>query len=258
MDQVLWRPAKEVTAIDVLSWILSGAQWLLAALAAVLLFFLLLLAAALLLPAAFSVRAEGALDADESAEYGFTGGLRWQLHFNWGWSLFRADLLGENLQVTQKQMSVLNFKLRSGNGTAQRLLKRSRSNRMRPRKPRISIAHLRTYWPDGRWLLRRGARDLNLAVLGDVTYGLGDPALTGLTAGILAATGVPGGFRVTPDFHSPGVRGWTALNGRTYGMRLLATSLAFLFRPAIRRLWLSKLKDAIFRRKRREGGSQAA
>ena len=271
-----------MATVDILPWILLGAQWLLAAAGVVL---LLLLAAALCLPAAFSVRTEGALDADESAEYGFTGAVRWQLHFSFGWSLFRADLEGENLQVTQKEMSVLGFRLpprssaasrrkrgrvrcarfkRAGpgrTGPGRTKSRRAHSNRtlvsvIRVRE--LSLSQLRTYWAEGRWLLKRGARALRLAVQGDVTYGLGDPSLTGLTAAFLAAAGVPHGFRATPDFLSPGVRGWTALQGRTYGGRVLGTGIAFLFRPAICRLWLSKLKHSTFRRRRREGGSRTA
>lgn len=250
-----------MATVNILPWILLGAQWLLTAVGAALLFLLLLMVTALCLPAAFSVRAEGALDADESAEYGFTGELRWQLQFNFGRALVRADLQGENLRVTQKQMTVLRFRLRPRSGSARRTRKRVDSKRTQAPKRRlgeISLSRLRTYWAEGQWLLKRSAKALRMAVQGDITYGLKDPSLTGLTAAFLAAAGVPHGLRATPDFSLPGLRGWIALQGRTYGVRMLAAGTAFAFRPAIRHLWLSKLKHSIFRRKSPEGGRQAA
>lgn len=224
---------------------------------------------ALSLPVAFAAEAEGAAAPDEEAEYGADGHVVWSLGLTWGWRLLRADLAGENVRITHSRVTLFGRTLaprkrakrkRVGKAgaarKARRANQRTKNAQGRKRFP-FRLADWRSYRDEAVWLLRRALRALRLKGAGNLVYGFDDPALTGLAAGLLGTIGLPPELRTAPDFCASGVRGWTAVRGRTYGLQLLALAVNLFFRPAARRIWMPRLKRSILPRKANQGGQAA-
>lgn len=220
----------------------------------------LLLLAVLLLPVHCNGRVDAHwLPADATAPPG--PGARWQLDLSWGWLLVRVRLAGEGLVVPLAEVTVAGWRLRD----------RSRHKRERPGAPdraRVGAPRRRSRrwnWPDLRIvqaggqealrLVRRLWRSARLQVRGQLTYGLGDPALMGLSQAVLAMLPPPPTLHLATDYLDPGLTGWVTLSGRLYGIEVVAAALAALRNPVLRRrLWRRLRARLLPKRRKRTGG----
>lgn len=188
------------------------------------------------------------------------GAVQWQASFRWAWGAVAGRAHGVGV-TPEFDLRLAGLRLRA-DGWFRRRPRRSgpppRRVRGRRRRQRsIRRALRRVVWPDLLKALLRGVRrlwrSLGLRVRGDLRYGWEDPALTGLTQGLLAAMPRTGDIRLTASYTEPGLAGWVEVTGRLVPVRMVGAVLRTLWELPVRRVWWGEVKDRLraFRRRRR-------
>lgn len=215
----------------------------------ILLLTLTLMLIVLLLPISFWARLEGEMAGDLADWVLGALSARWELALAVGGRLFWLRLAGEGRAVTAREASLFGRPLhrRHRQPPVDKQPRRRRGWKPGAEAKKVMLQ-------EGLRLAYRLWRRLHLRILGEVRYGTGDPAWTGLLLGAAEAVGKPAGLILRPDFMDPRLGGWVELRGRTHGIEMLAAVVAALFRPAVRRWWWPRIKPQLFRGNRLEGG----
>ncbi|HYG60518.1 MAG TPA: hypothetical protein VD902_20795, partial [Symbiobacteriaceae bacterium] len=204
-------------AVSILAGILTVLLWILGVAAGLL---LLIVAAVLFLPLDFSGRVEAHLAADEDSDTGYTGTAGWRAFVRWAWGVvsMRAEGEGTCLMVLQLRICGLRIPLGQRSKKAASAPEQSGSKPKKPkrakkpkkqRKRAPTWEEIQVYITEGWRFLRRLWAAMRLRLRGDVTFGLDDPAETGLMLARLYMLGIPGhNLRIQADFVYPRLDGW--------------------------------------------------
>jgi len=237
-----------VGAVNVLVAILIA----LAAVFLILLGLVVLVAAAVLfLPVHFGGRLDARLTEGSPPPEGSFA--RWQANARWGWALLRVKCWGEGKELLQTEVTVLGLEIRrKAKPSPDAGPKKPKERKPRKRKP-LDRELILTLFREGKRLLKRVWRSLRLRLEGNLAYGFGDPGYTGIAYGFMCAVG-PSHLRLSPDYLDPKLEGWLELNGKVFGVELLAAGLALAFHPVIRRRWIKRMVPKRWRVRTQEGG----
>ena len=253
---------EEVTAVDLLMSVLAWLLWLVAGLIGLVLAVLCVPLRAAVAADNLALPAGGELVAvDEGGDVSIAwpeGDWRWDIHWlfgliRWSGTKVRGAPAESRMQVLGKtvrpraRMPGRPGRDKGRHGRRWRFGRRTPGEddlagkpagaRKRRSRRGLSLADVRTLWPDVRWLLGSLRRAGTASVRGDLVYGFDDPALTGWCEVMRAVAPLPRGLAVTPDFLGLRLSGKAAAQLTVYPIRGVAAAGRFLLRPAVRRWW---------------------
>jgi len=215
----------------------------------VLLLILLLITGVLSLPLAF--KAGGRLSIKEQ---------QLEVRIAWGWRLLVATI-GMNRGKTAFELRLAGITLpvnRKNPGTVKAKEKRKAAGRKKKKQGfdffAVSKMFNRKFLAAVLAFLKRVFRSLRLRLRLAGSYGTGDPALTGLLAGLTAALNAGQvNLDLEADFSGPALDLAGETSGRIVPVVLLYLTIRFLWTGPVRKLWWARLKLKFGRRKIKEG-----
>ncbi|MBY6275870.1 MAG: hypothetical protein CWE10_06545 [Symbiobacterium thermophilum] len=187
----------------------------------------------------FDLRLCGRADlAADDWESPLAGRAEWRLRLRWGLLPVTAGAQWSDGRLGQPEVRVLGFPVRGGKkgGRGHRpktpgATKRKAGRKAGRTKPDpellLTLAREAVQLPGRLW------RSLGVRLTAEGSYGLPDPALTGLCEAIRWSAGLGRSLRLTPDFKRPCLVGRGELTGRVYGFRLAAIAWHVARRPAV-------------------------
>lgn len=138
--------------------------------------------------------------------------------------------------------------VRKFSGKVWKRILRRRRRRRRGTTPDVPVSALiRVVRSELPWLLRALCKGLSLHLRGRLVYGLFDPAMTGMSQGLLALLPVPADLRLVPDYEYARLSGSVAGRATVFPIRLVGLFVRAAFRPAVRRLWWPRLRAKLRR-----------
>ena len=202
--------------------------WVLATLLSLL---LLVVLALLFLPLDVAGRADPTL-VDDDWEGDWSGTVTWAATLRFGGPLLRLSAAGEGLHGPALQVWILGLRLKSRPRKPPKAKPREPQpeRKRRERDPELGWALFMEGWKAANRLWR----DLAWRLPGDLTYGLPDPALTGMCEALLWSLGRPPGLVLRPNFVQPCLTGWVETQGRIYGVQMASAIWTACTHPVIR------------------------
>lgn len=116
-----------------------------------------------------------------------------------------------------------------------------KSGKKRP----VSLSQLRQLLPEAAWLIKKAFQQFKLAARGRLTYGFSDPFATAIAHRITTSLPPMPELRLQPDYAQGVLEGWVELDLRIYPWQAVLLGIQLLFRPGVRSLWWSRVKNAL-------------